>query len=381
MAQPSQSLNGNLIGAPYPYAVHVSHHSKRPRRNRDRQTRYPSLQLAIPSPSANQVQVKVSVAGINPHDAESRDMGLFIILDLSPATRAEPGAIDLPSILTHDVVGSVTKLGPGVTGLSIGDRIVYQPSFAPGSTQNGLQEYAVADLGALAKIPDQISDDEAATLGTNAVTSVVALFHTLRISPPWSSAAEGFDYANTTILVIGGGSNCGQFGVQLAKLAGIGRVVVVGGDENKLRSFGATHVIDRHGGYESVLSQIRDIVSDDLLYAYDVISPPDGQMLALNALSSTKKGVLARLLPLGPVDESKVLGKQAGFEVRDVFGSSHAHPELAAGFWDRVPGFLERGEIKPLEFEVREGLSADIVNGVLDKYRDGERVLKTHIHL
>jgi NADPH2:quinone reductase len=322
----------------------------------------------IPEPGANQVQVKVTVAGLNPHDEKSRSLGLFI-------------ADDLPSILTNDVVGKVTKLGQGVTDIAVGDRIVFQPTFAPGSPQNGLQEYATADLLALAKIPDSITDDEAATLPTNIIAPLVALFETLKIPAPWSKAAEGFDYANTSLLVIGGGSSCGRFGVQLAKLAGIGRIVVVGGNEAELKSFGATHVIDRHAGEDTILARIHDVVGDDLVYAYDAVNPPDGQLLALKALSSHTKGALARLVPAGPVDESKVVGKKAGFDVRNVFGSSHQHPELAAAFWSRTPGYLTAGQIKPLSYVVKEGLSASNVNEVLDAYRDEKAVQKTHIHL
>jgi NADPH:quinone reductase len=322
----------------------------------------------VPEPGTSQVQLKVAVAGLNPHDQKSRDGGLFI-------------SEDLPSILSNDVVGKVTKLGQGVSGIAVGDRIVYQPSFAPGSTQNGLQEYAIADLGALAKIPDSITDDEAATLPTNILAPLVALFDTLQIPAPWSPATKEFDYAGAALLVVGGGSSCGKFGVQLAKLAGIGHIIVVGGDEAELKSFGATHVIDRHAGNDAVLARIRDVVGDDLVYAYDAVNPPDGQLLALNALSSHKKGALARLLPLGPVDESKVLGKKAGFDVRNVFGSSHQYPELASGFWSRVTGYLENGQIKPLSYVVKKGLLASHVNEVLDAYRDGKSVKKTHLHL
>lgn len=335
----------------------------------------------ITEPGTDQVQVKVTVAGLNPHDAKSRDWGLLILRDLNPVTKLEPGVADIPCILANDAVGRVTKLGPGVTGLAIGDRVVYQPSFATGSTQKGLQEYAIADLGALAKIPDSITDDEAATLPTNIIPPLVALFKTLQIPAPWTSAAKEFNYADTTILIIGGGSNCGQFGVQIAKLVNIGHIIVVGGDETKSKSFGATHVIDRHAGYETVLGKIRDIVGDSLVYAYDATSPPEEQLLAINALSSSKRGVLARLIPSGPVDESKVIGKRAGFDVRDVFGSSQVHPELATEFWSRVPGYLETGRIKPLAYVVKKGLLADNVNEVLDAYTAGKRVTKTHIHL
>ncbi|KKY38951.1 putative alcohol zinc [Diaporthe ampelina] len=322
----------------------------------------------IPEPSAKQIQLKVKIAGINPHDHKARDHGLFI-------------ANSLPSILANDVVGTVTKVGEGVSGVAVGDRVVTHPGFKHGSVQNGLQEYAVADAGAFAKIPDGTSDDEAATLPTNIIAPLVALFKELRIPAPWSPEAQGFDYGGVTLLVIGGGSNCGRFGVQLAKLAGIGRIVVVGGGEAELKGLGATHVLDRHGGDDAVLARIRDVVGDDLVYAYDAVNDVEHQVLGLNALSSTKKGTLARLLPLGPVDESKVVGKKAGFEVRDTYGSSQGHPELAPDFWERLPGFLEAGEIKPTAYVVKQGLTADNVNEVLDAYRDGKPVKKTHIHI
>ena len=215
----------------------------------------------------------------------------------------------------------------------------------------------------------------------NVVAPLVALFATLQIPAPWSPGAKGFDYANAMLLLVGGGSNCGKFAVQLAKLAGIGKIIVVGGNEAELKGFGATHVIDRHGGYDVVLGRIRDVVGDDLTYAFDAVSPPEGQILALNALSSQKKGALARLLPEGPVDKSKVKDKKAGFDVRNVFGLSQAHPDLAREFWKRLPGYLETGKIKPHGYVVKHGLEASNVNEVLDRYRDGQGVTKTHIHL
>lgn len=322
----------------------------------------------IPEPGPKQIQVKVKVAGINPHDQESRDEGLFI-------------KSSLPAVLTNDVVGTVTKLGEGVSGVAVGDRVVTHPVFFAGSAQNGLQEFATADVGAFSKIPEGTSDDEAATLPTNVTAPLAALFDNLKIPAPWSAEAKGFDYSGTTLLVVGGGSNTGRFGVQLAKLAGIGKIVVVGGNEAELKGFGATHVLDRHGGHDAVLARIREVVGDDLVYAFDSISPVEDQVIALNALSSSKKGALARLRPLGPVDETKVVGKKAGFEVRDVFGSSQLVPELAAGFWERLPGFLQEGRIKPTAFVVKQGLTAENVNEVFDAYRDKKAVKKTHIHI
>jgi NADPH:quinone reductase len=286
----------------------------------------------IPQPGRNQVQLKVHVAGLNPHDQKVRDWGLF-----------EDNAN--PAILANDVVGVVTQLGQdvGEDVYSVGDRIVLQGGLSRASLQNGLQEYCLADIGASCKIPDNISDDGAATLPTNLIAPLVALFDSLKIPAPWTSEAADFDYAGTTLLV----------------------------------------VIDRHGGEEAVLHRIHHIIGaeDDLVYAYDSVNPPARQTLALNALSSHRRGALARLQNDGDIDETLVVGKQAGFDVRDVSGSSQLKWRLARPFWERLPGYLAEGKIRPLKFVAKQGLSAGHVNWVLDAYRDGEKVAKTHIHL
>lgn len=324
----------------------------------------------VPQPEPSQVQIRVSIAGPNPHDQKARDTGLFI-------------ADDLPAIITNDVVGKITALGSNVTRFSVGDRIMSQAKLAPGSLQTGLQEYAVLDTDFMAKIPDGFTDDEAATLPTNTLAPLVALFDAsaFGIPAPWTSAASSFDYKGTTVLVLGGGSNCGRYGVQFAALAGIGRIVVVGGDETELKSYGATHVVDRHGSPDEVVARIREIVGDDLLYAYDAINPPETQFIGINALSSTKKGKFTRLLPTGPVDESKIHPKKEGYELLNVFGSSHLKPEVSKPFWENLPQYLVDGKIKPTSYKAVQGWSADQVNEVLDAYRDGKKVVKTHFHL
>ncbi|KAF2502723.1 putative alcohol dehydrogenase [Lophium mytilinum] len=326
----------------------------------------------VPQPGPDQVLLRVTVTGFNPHDEKARGEGLFI-------------AGNLPAVLTNDVTGTVVALGPGVTKYQIGDRVLSHPAFGLKTyPQNGLQEYATNDIGAGFKIPDSITDDEAATLPTNLIASLVGLFDGtagLGIPAPWTEAAKTFDYKGATLLILGGGSNCGRFAVQLAKVAGIGTIVSVGGSEEELKGYGATKVLDRHGGDEAVLERIRKVVGDDLVYAFDAVNPPGGQLLGLNALSSSKKGKFARLVPTGPVDESKVVGKKGGFEVISVFGSSQAKPELSFAFWERAPEYLTSGQIKPLKFTVKQGLTAENANSVLDAYKNGERVQKTHIHI
>jgi NADPH2:quinone reductase len=325
----------------------------------------------IPQPGHNQVQIRVTVAGLNPHDQKARDVGLFI-------------KDNLPAVLANDVTGVVTVVGPGTTKFKVGDRIVSQSNLGV-YAQNGFQQYAIADKDFASKIPEGFSDHNAATIPTNAIALLIGLFDEsgLGIPAPWTSEAKSFDYAGTTLLILGGGSNCGRFGVQFAKLAGIGKIVVVGGSEDELRKYGATQVLDRHGGDAAVLERIRKVVGDDLVYALDAINPPSEQHLAVSALSSSKKGRLARLrASVGAVDESKIVGeKKAGYDLRNVLGSSHLKADTARPFWDRLAGYLRDGSLVPLKYEVVDGLDEDKVNELLDRYRDGKRVVQTHFRV
>lgn len=325
----------------------------------------------VTQPGAKQVQIRVTVAGLNPHDQKARDVGLFI-------------KDNLPAVLANDVTGVVTAVGPGVSKFKVGDKIVSQSNIGV-YAQNGLQQYAIADEDFASKIPEGFSDHDAATIPTNAIAVVVALFDEsgLGIPAPWTSEAKTFDYAEITLLILGGGSNCGRFGVQFAKLAGVGKIVVVGGSEDELKTYGATHVLDRHGGDVVVLERIRNVVGDDLVYALDVINPPSEQHLAISALSSRKNGKLARLrASVGAIDDSKIAGeKKAGYDLRNVLGSSHLKNATARPFWNLVASYLKDGSLVPLKYEVVDGLDEDKVNELLDRYRDGDRVVQTHFRV
>ncbi|KAH7002702.1 putative alcohol dehydrogenase [Macrophomina phaseolina] len=324
----------------------------------------------VPEPGPSQVQIRVTVAALNPHDQKCRDTGLFI-------------KDDLPAILANDVAGVVTAIGPNVTRFKLGDRIFTCGATAAGHVQKGLQQYALADEDFASLIPEGFSDHDAATLPVNMSAGVAALFAQsgLGIPAPWTEEAKSFDYAGTQILIIGGGSNCGRFGVQLAKLVGIGKIVVVGGEEEQLKRFGATHVLNRHGGHDLVLQRIRNIVGDDLLYCYDTVNLPNAQSLGINSLSNTRQGKFARLLSFSDPEPTNILQKKAGYEVKNVLGVPQLWPETGKPFFARVGDYLSLGQIVPLKYDVATGLDAEKANNVLDRYRDGKPVLQTHFRI
>lgn len=56
----------------------------------------------------------------------------------------------------------MSRVGDGTSNFEVGDRVMSLGSGAvTDSSQSGLQEYAVADFVNCAKVPENISDDEA----------------------------------------------------------------------------------------------------------------------------------------------------------------------------------------------------------------------------
>ncbi|KAF2116853.1 putative alcohol dehydrogenase [Lophiotrema nucula] len=327
----------------------------------------------IPTPSSTQLLLRVTVAALNPHDQKMRDWGIWF-------------KDDLPLTIANDVVGVVEKIGSDITKFKVGDRVfTYGNPFEKGHWQNGLAQYSIADEACTAKVPGNLNDHDVATLPVNISASAIGLFsntHGLGIPAPWTDESKSFDYDNTTLLVIGGGSNCGRFAVQLAKLVGIGEIVVLGGKEEELKGWGATQVLNRHGGDEAVHSRIKSAVGDDPIYVFDAINPVETLYVGINALSSTRKGRVARLIPTGPHETAKVTKKEHEYEVKDVFGIPNGKP-VGEAFWANIDEYLREGKIVPLKYEVADGVGLDAgkVNEVLDRYRDGKRVIQTHFRV
>jgi len=199
----------------------------------------------------------------------------------------------------------------------------------------------------------------------------VALFDVLGLPAPWDDDKPRPD----SVLIVGGGSNCGKFAVQLAKLAKIPNVFVVGGNESLLKGLGATQVFDRHSTEDDLVDKIRKATGNDLSYALDAVNLPEGLGLAHEALSDNRAGKVARLLPVGMVGDTR------GHELLDVLGLFLYRNPLCVSFWERLSGYVEAGAIVPTSYLMQDGLNADAVNAALDAYRYGKSKEKPQFRL
>ena len=105
----------------------------------------------LDEPSSEEVHIKVTAAGLNQHDIQA-------------ALGTANGVFGLEG------VGHITKLGANVHNLSIGDRVL-----AIGSESTGLATVIKRSSQLVVKIPDQLSDKEAAALPLAYVTAAIFL--------------------------------------------------------------------------------------------------------------------------------------------------------------------------------------------------------------
>lgn len=204
----------------------------------------------VPEPilKPDEVMCKVHYAGI---------CGTDLDLLTGEMIHIKNGNTKYPIIPGHEWSGTIVKVGEQVTNFKVGDRVTADVSLGCGkceycrkghynlcpdrevigsykNRQGGFAEYICAPERHLYKIPDSVSDQEAA-LVEPAGTAAYAVRR--------SQIPEG-----ATVLVIGDGP-IGQCAQQLARLAGAAKVIVAGSWDQKLQialDTGADYVINYH---------------------------------------------------------------------------------------------------------------------------------------
>jgi putative PIG3 family NAD(P)H quinone oxidoreductase len=158
----------------------------------------------VPDASAGpgEVLVAVAAAGVNRADLMQR-MGHY---------PPPPGAPEYPGL---ECTGTITALGEGVDGWSVGDEVCALLS------GGGYAELVAVPAGQLLPVPRGVSVVDAAALPEVACTVWSNVFMTAQLQP------------GEVLLVHGGSSGIGTMAIQLAKAAGA-RVAVTAGTANKL---------------------------------------------------------------------------------------------------------------------------------------------------
>lgn len=128
-----------------------------------------------------------------------------------------------------DLAGVVAGMGTDVTAFRIGDRVAALHSL--GAPFGAYAQFAVARAHTTFKISGSMPFAEASTIPLVSMTAALTLFRRQGFTPPWHSAAPDSDLASERkpLLIYAASTALGTTIVKLAKLAGLGPIIAVGG--------------------------------------------------------------------------------------------------------------------------------------------------------
>ncbi len=227
--------------------------------------------LPDPVPGPHEIILRVESAALNHDDI----WGM----------RGRPVPVPLPHISGTDAAGTVVAAGDQVRGIAEGDRVVSHGNlscrvcractsgreydcprrtiwgFQTGPLWGGFCELTHLPEVNVVRIPDGVSFDEAAAASMTMMTAWHMLVGRARVTP------------GQTVLVMGGGSGMGTFGIQIAKLYGCNVIATAAPDKlGRCLEMGADFVVDhRRDGWHREVRRIAGEIAADRQATVDVI--------------------------------------------------------------------------------------------------------------
>lgn len=194
--------------------------------------------IPLPSMGDEDVLVKIKAAGVNPLD------NMIIRGDVKLIVPYK-----FPLVMGNEFVGVIERIGSNVSKFSVGERVYGR---MPLKRIGAFAEYAAIDQNAVAKAPDYLSDEEAASVPLTALTAIQAF----ELMKP---------QAGQTVFISGGTGSLGAMAIPVAKSLGL-KVITNGSAANAERvlRLGADRFIDyKTEDYSQTLSDV-DMVLDTL---------------------------------------------------------------------------------------------------------------------
>jgi len=205
----------------------------------------------VPEPGPGEVRLKIKFSPVNPSDL------LYIRGHYSGVAEHFPSGAGFESASVIDA------LGPGVDGLSVGQRV-----FAHNGPGGNWSEYAVVPARTAWPVPDDIPDEQVASLMINPATAILMVRHVLAVP------------RGQWLLQSAAGSELGRMIIRLAKHDGIRTVNVVRRHEavQELKNLGADEVIVSGDG--PIDEQVRRIVGPrGVDFALDPVAGETGSQI------------------------------------------------------------------------------------------------------
>ena len=270
-----------------------------------------------PEPSPGEVLIRMRAISLNYRD----------LMMITGAIRGKSD-VEAPLVPFSDGCGIVEKIGEGVVRFAVGDRVcpiffqdwIDGPPTAPKLATplvhpiSGVgRELAVYPQHGLVKVPDILTDAEAASLPCAGVTAWQGLFANINLLP------------GSTVLLIGTGG-VSILGLQFAAAAGCQTIILSSSDDKLARAaaMGATHGIN-YRQHPEWAREVRRLTHGK---GVDLVLEVGGNGTLRKSLRSLRVGghlALIGLLDSGAsdFDTASLLGSQASIKVISVGSREH----------------------------------------------------------
>lgn len=174
----------------------------------------------LPEVGDDQVLIRVSASSVNPADWHGISGTPYLVRLMSGLTRPKRPRIG------SDIAGTIEAVGEDVTAFRPGDEVL-------GSASGAFAEYVANSGRALVRKPDNVTFEQAGSVGVAGLTALQGL------------RDHGQIQSGQKVLINGASGGVGTFAVQIAKALGA-EVTAVCGTRNveMVRSIGADRVID-----------------------------------------------------------------------------------------------------------------------------------------
>jgi NADPH:quinone reductase-like Zn-dependent oxidoreductase len=238
-----------------------------------------------PTPGPGDILVDVHAASVNPIDWKMREGRVLRFFD-----------VPLPHVMGRDMSGVVREVGPEVTGLQPGD-----PVFGLGNPlRDGTQSEMMAiEADLVAKKPDALTHEEAASLGVSGLSILAALEETAPV------------FRGMRVLIHAGAGGVGSLAIQYAVDRGAEVLTTASArSTDYVRELGAHQVIDYtlDGWWEKArdCDVVFDTVGGATHTASQACLKADGTLVYLNAAPLPEEAPREDIMVLGaPVRTSR----------------------------------------------------------------------------
>jgi NADPH2:quinone reductase len=277
------------------------------------------VDIPAPEPGPEDVLVKLAAAAVNPFDNTVRRGWV---------AQVAPG-------LVQGNEGAGVVVGKGTSALPTGTRVMVVGSY--GFSRPGTwQEFVTAGPTEAVRVPDNLSDVEAAAVPVAFLAAELALTIGCAIKP------------GMTMLIPGIGGSVGNAAVQLAKVHGAGRVISSAGSSakaKKAKELGYSVVVDL--SQESLSAGVMRLTGDK---GVDVALDSIGGAITGEAVKSLAAG--GRVVQMGypggtalTVDSVTLIWKPASIHGFNMYFQS---PEAFGKAWGTLLPLLRDGKVKPV---------------------------------